>query len=133
MKHLEEIGLIKKNDKLKRYDIEVLAPNVAMLVPYNTLKILVDTLNENTISAYVYWLSRYIANNEKPFEFSLASVKSHIGICATTRSNNDIITNILFILEKIGLIKYHLDTLECDEFGNVKTIYMIDWMTNELK
>ena len=42
----------------------------------------------------------------------LEQIKKHIGICSSTRSNDDIITNILFVLEKIGLIKYRLTSLK---------------------
>ena len=67
-----------------------------------------------------------------PFQFTLEQIKNHIGICSTTRSNDDIVTNILFVLEKIGLIKYSLTTMkqESDTFQNVKTIYQLDWLTN---
>ena len=48
--------------------------------------------------------------------------------------NNDIITNILYVLDKVGLIKYSLTTLkqDSDTFQNVKTIYQLDWLTNTL-
>ena len=47
-----------------------------------------------------------------PFQFTLEQIKNHIGICSTTRSNDDIITNILFVLNKIGLIKYSLTSVK---------------------
>ena len=45
---------------------------------------------------------------------------------------NDVITNILYVLEKIGLIKYSLSTLtqDNDSFQNIKTIYQLEWLTN---
>jgi hypothetical protein len=103
-------------------------------VPYNTLKLITDTLNENSISAYIYLLNCYYSNNCRPFQFTLDQIKSYIGISTSTRSNNDIITNILYVLEKIGLIKYSLSTMkqEADSFQNVKTIYQLDWLTNTL-
>jgi hypothetical protein len=67
MKNLEKMGLVTKNESKKRYELLILDPDVAALIPYNTLKLLVDTLSENSISSYVYLLSRYIANGEKPF------------------------------------------------------------------
>ena len=134
MNNLEAMGLVIKNEKKKRYELMILEPNVAALIPYNTLKLLVDTLSENSISTYVYLLSRYIANHENPFQFTLAQVKTNIGISTSTKSNDNIVTNILFVLEKIGLIKYSLGTEKHEsEFGNVKTIYQIDWMTNDIE
>jgi hypothetical protein len=62
MKNLEKMGLVTKNESKKRYELLILDPDVAALIPYNTLKLLVDTLSENSISSYVYLLSRYIAN-----------------------------------------------------------------------
>jgi hypothetical protein len=35
-----------------------------------------------------------------------------IGICTSTRSNDNIITNILYVLEKIGLIKCKMNTVK---------------------
>lgn len=76
-----------------------------------------------------------MANHEKPFTFTLNEAKLHIGICATTRSNDDVITNILFVLQKIGLIKYSLTTFQQNnvEYKDVKTIYQIDFLTNYIE
>lgn len=134
MKNLEKLGLVVKNDSKKRYELTTLDTTMAALVPYPTLKLLVDALSENSISTYVYLLNRYIANQENPFQFTLAQIKSAIGVSTNTRSNDDVITNILFVLERIGLIKYSLTAIsQKDEFENIKTIYQVDWMTNEIK
>lgn len=132
-KNLKELGLIKEVDK-EKYEIIALEKDLASLVPYDTLKLLTDTLSDNSISTYVYLFNRYYANNCQPFQFSLEQIKNHIGVCSTTRSNDEIITNILFILQKIGLIKYSLSTVkqENDSFKNVKTIYQLDWLTNQI-
>ena len=49
--------------------------------------------------------------------------------------SNNIITNILYVLEKIGLIKYRMTGMKQDNsaFENVKTVYEIEWLTNEVK
>lgn len=132
-KNLKELGLIREKDK-ETYEIIVLEKDIASLVPYDTLKLITDTLNENSISTYVYLFNCFYANNCNPFQFTLEQIKKQIGICSTTRSNDDIITNILFVLEKIGLIKYSLTTLkqENDSFQNVKTIYQLEWLTNTI-
>ena len=132
-KNLKEMGLIEEVDK-KSYKLIELEIDIAALVPYDTLKLMVDTLNENTISVYIYLLNYYCANGCKPFQFTLDRIKAYIGLSTSTRSNNDIVTNILYVLEKIGLIKYTLTAMkqENDNFQNIKTIYELTWMTNTL-
>ena len=132
-KNLKDLGLIKELDK-NTYEVITLEKDLASLIPYDTLKLVTDTLNENSISTYVYLLKCYYANNCRSFTFTLEQIKKHIGICSSTRSNDDIITNILFVLEKIGLIKYRLTSMkqENDTFQNIKTIYELEWLTNSI-
>lgn len=132
-KNLKELGLIEEVDK-NTYQLIELSADIASLVPYNTLKLITDTLNDNSISTYIYLLNCYYGNDCRPFQFTLDQIKGYIGISTSTRSNNDIVTNILYVLEKIGLIKYSLSTVkqETDSFQNVKTIYQLDWLTNTL-
>lgn len=132
-KNLKELGLIEESSS-EIYSLIELNADLASLIPYNTLKLLTDTLSENSISTYIYLLNCYYSNDCRPFQFSLDLIKKYIGISTSTRSNNDIITNILYVLDKIGLIKYSLSTVsqDSDTFQNVKTIYQIDWMTNKL-
>ena len=133
-KNLKDLGLVKEYDK-DYYEIITLESDIASLIPYSTLKLIVDTLNENSISVYVYLLNCYYANEYKPFQFTLEQIKNQIGICSTTRSNDDVITNILFVLQKIGLIKYSMTAVkqDNDSFQNIKTIYQLDYLTNEIK
>ena len=132
-KNLIELGLVEDFNK-DYYKLIVLESSLATLLPYDTIKLLTDTLNENSISTYVYLLNRYYANGCKPVQFTLESIKAFIGICTTTRSNDEIITNILFVLQKLGLIKYSLTTYqqENDIFENIKTIYQLEWLVNEV-
>ena len=133
-KKLIKLGLVidEPGDK---YYLTPLSADIASLIPNPTLKLITDTLNEYSISVYVYLLMRYIANNEEMFQFKLFDIKKHIGICSTTRSNDEIITNILFVLQKIGLIKYHLTTLQQEnvDYKDVKTIYQLDYLTNYIE
>lgn len=133
-KKLIKLGLVidEPGDK---YYLTPLSADIASLIPNPTLKLITDTLNEYSISVYVYLLMRYIANNEEMFQFKLSDVKKHIGICSTTRSNDEIITNILFVLQKIGLIKYRLTTLQQEnvDYKDVKTIYQLDYLTNYIE
>lgn len=133
-KNLKELGLIREVDD-QHYEIITLDKDLALLVPYSTLKLITDTLSENSISVYVYLFNRYYANECKSYQFTLEQIKRHIGICTTTRSNDEIVTNILFVLQKIGLIKYSLTAMkqENDSFENIKTIYQLDWLVKELE
>lgn len=110
-KNLKELGLIKEADN-DTYELISLEKDIATLVPYNTLKIITDALSENSISTYIYLFNCYYANGCKSFNFTLEQIKNYIGICTSTRSNDEIVTNILYVLEKIGLIKYSLTTVK---------------------
>lgn len=133
-KNLKELGLVNELAN-GDYELRILEKELAFLVPYDTLKLITDALSENSVSTYVYLLNRYWANEGKPFQFTLEQIKSHIGICTTTRSNDNVITNILFVLEKIGLIKYSLTTIqqETDSFQNIKTVYQLNEVNRDIK
>ena len=81
----------------------------------------------------VYLFNLFYANECKSVQFTLEQVKKNIGICTTTRSNDDIVTNILFVLQKLGLREYHLTHLKQDQdtFQNIKTIYELDMVKNK--
>ena len=132
-KNLQQLGLVIEDKD--NYKLVELSADIASLIPYNTLKLITDTLSEHAISTYIYFLNCYYANGSRPFQFTLDQVKSYIGISTSTRSNNDTITNILYVLERIGLIKYSLTTSkqEADTFQNIKTIYQLEWLTNTLE
>ena len=133
-KNLKELELVEEIDK-NTYKLVTLDKELATLVQYDLLKLMTDTLNENTITTYVYLLNRYYSNGCQSFQFSLDAVKEMVGLSVSARNNNDIVTNILFVLQKIGLIKYSLTTVtqDNDNFNNIKTIYQLDWMTNDIK
>lgn len=101
---LKELGLILENGEF--YELVILPQNVAMLIPYKTLRIMVNALNDRAISAYTYLYSRYYANGEKEFEFSYIQIKSALGVSTTSKGNNYIVQDILLVLEKLGLIEY---------------------------
>ena len=132
-KNLQQLGLVIEDKE--NYKLVELSADIASLIPYNTLKLITDTLSEHAISTYIYLLNCYYANGNRPFQFTLDQVKSYIGVSTSTRSNNDTVTNILYVLEKIGLIKYSLTTSkqEADTFQNIKTIYQLEWLTNTLE
>ena len=74
-------------------------------------------------------------NNFKPYEFTLGQLKDWVGITTKTRSNDFIITSILNILHTCGLIDYQIIEKVDDttNFKNIKTIYQIINVNNELK
>jgi len=45
-----------------------------------------------------------------------------LGLCATTRSNDEIITNILFVLKKIGLIDVELKIIDNKTMYELKEV-----------
>lgn len=131
-KNLYDLDLIVEFDD-EYYQIVELTRDKATLVPYHTLKTMVDTLNDNCVSIYVCLLNWYYMNGCKPFKFTLDQLKTFVGLSTGTRNNNDIITNILFVLQKLGLIKYSMGAVSQEEFNHIKTIYQIDEIFNEIK
>lgn len=133
-KNLIDLNLIKECEEDKDYyELVILENKAASLIKYDVLKVITDTLNEKTVSTYVYLFNLFYANECKSVQFTLEQVKKNIGICTTTRSNDDIVTNILFVLQKLGLIEYHLTHLKQDQdtFQNIKTIYELDMVKNK--
>lgn len=106
MKHLLEAGLLIEHEK--DYELVVLDKKGAFLIQVDTLRKMVNTFNERTITIYVYLANRYFANNSQGFSFSIAHLKEISGLSITTQSNNVIVTDILEILQKLGLIEYTL-------------------------
>lgn len=126
-KKLEELNLIKFDEKQNVYVLTRLTPKEAFLVPQETLRKLVNGLNANSITIYVYLINRYIANNETRYEFSLTGLKDLCGLGIKTANNNYIITDILEILTRLGLIKYEVITER--EEGQFTTKYYLTYAT----
>ena len=129
-KKLEELGLISYNEEQKIYILTRLTQKEAFLVPHETLRKLVNGLNENSITIYVYLLNRYIANNESRYQFSLTGLKDLCGLGTKTANNNYIITDILDILARLGLIEYEIITER--EEGQFTTKYYLTYATSTL-
>ena len=71
-------------------------------------------------------LNRYIANGYDGYDFTLGQVKDFIGFTTSTTSNNCCIVDTFEILERLGLMKYHLT---CE---NGRYHYVVEWMKNKL-
>lgn len=101
---LKDLGLIEETpDGIKLIEIPA---NKAFLIPFGTMRKLTSAFNENAISVYVYLFNRYIANKEKPFDFSINQLKAFCGLGINTHSNNYIIEDILDVLKAAGLIQF---------------------------
>ena len=106
---LIELGLVIQKEN-GDYVLTRLASEQAFLIPSATLTVLVSALNENSISIYAHLLNRYYATGEERFCFSITGLKELCGLGIKTTSNNYIITNILDVLQKLGLITFSVST-----------------------
>ena len=123
--------LLRLSEDGKRYELISLETKLAMLVPQTTLEVLVSALSENTISIYVYLFNRYYANAGHEFQFSYVELKRAIGVQTNSNGNNYIISSILFILKKIGLLDYE-SRVVINKEGRVANQHKIKWMTNKI-
>ena len=104
--HLLQQGLVYEEDDY--YYLTVLEQDQANLIEYMTLTKLMNVLQKNSISIYIYLFNRYFANGCQPFVATLKQIKDFIGIATTTTSNNMIVDDTLDILKRLGLLDYHL-------------------------
>lgn len=118
------VALIRKEKD--RYVLLPIQNKLAMLVPYGTLQVLTSTVTQNVISIYVYLLNRYFGSLEQPFRYTLTELKSVIGLSINTRSNNYVVSSILLVLERLGLLKKQKRIVQD------QTVSFITWMTNEI-
>ena len=105
-KHLEQQGLVYEQDEY--YYLKVLDATEANLIEYNTLMKLMNVLQKNSISIYIYLFNRYYAAGCNSFIATIKNIKDYIGIATSTTSNNIVIDDTLDILKRLGLIDYHL-------------------------
>ena len=126
-KHLEDKGLIELNEENDYYYLTVLDSTEANLIEYNTLSKLMNVLQKNSISVYIYLFNRYYANGKSSFIATIKQIKDFIGIATTTTSNNIIIDDTLDILKRLGLLEYGLINGEDN-----KTYLEFKWIKNKL-
>ena len=122
---LEELGLIKLGED-GYYYLTVLDRTEANLIEYKTLDKLMNVLQKNSISIYVYLFNRYYANDMKPFVVTIKQIKDFIGIASTTTSNNAIIDDTIEILQRLGLLEMSVI------HKNEKTMFQFNWVKNKL-
>ena len=122
---IDEKLVIDENDDY--YYLAVLDPQDGNLIEYNTLSKLMNVLQKNSISIYIYLFNRFYANGCEPFVATFRQIKDYIGIATTTTSNNAVIDDTIDILKRIGLLDYRLKVLEDN-----KTCLEFLWVKNEL-
>lgn len=130
-KQLQELGLVLERAN-GDFELVILQPDVAELIPFKTLRIMANVFNDNAISAFIYLFNRYIANNYSPYIFTYEQLKSVIGISAQTRSNDYIIQDILLIMQKVGLIDLELKNIQDENTGEFKSIFYVKKVCNEV-
>lgn len=123
--HLLDQGLITEKDNY--YYLTVLDASEANLIEYNTLAKLMNVLQKNSISIYIYLFNRYCANGYSPFIATLKQIKDFIGIATSTTSNNIIVDDTIDILKRLGLLDVKLISGEDN-----KTYLEFQWIRNEL-
>lgn len=103
--HLIEKGLITDNGD-DYYYLELLPNDEANLIEYNTLSIMMNTMQRHCINIYIYLFNRYYANGCEPFVATIKQIKTYLGVATTTTSNNKFVSDSIQILQLLGLLKY---------------------------
>ena len=126
-KHLEDKGFIKLNEEDEYYYLTVLDSHEANLIEYITLSKLMNVLQKNSLSIYIYLFNRYVANGYQPYIATIKQIKDFIGIATTTTSNNIIIDDTIDILKRLGLLDFKMTYGEDN-----KTYLQFQWVKNKL-
>ena len=124
--HLMNQGLISEGED-DYYYLTVLDASEANLIECITLSKLMNVLQKNSISIYIYLFNRYCANGYQPFIATIKQIKDFIGIATSTTSNNIVIDDTIDILKRLGLLEVKLITGEDN-----KTYLEFQWVKNEL-
>ena len=124
--HLMNQDLITEGDD-DYYYLTVLDSSEANLIECITLSKLMNVLQKNSISIYIYLFNRYCANGYQPFIATLKQIKDFIGIATSTTSNNIIVDDTIEILKRLGLLDVKMITGEDN-----KTYLEFQWVKNEL-
>lgn len=125
-KYLEDKGLIQLQDD-GYYYLTILDATEANLIEYNTLSKLINVLQKNSLSIYVYLFNRYYANGFQPFIATIKQIKEFIGIATTTTSNNIIVDDTIDILKRLGLLDYRI------KVEDNKSYLEFQWVKNALE
>lgn len=135
LNNLIDMGLLKYDEIKKRYEFITIQKDLAALLPKPTVRILCNTLRERSLSILAYLLKSYFQHGQKPFNINIDILKAQVGLSSANRgTNNEVITDTLILLKKLGFIDYKV-VKEMDKIsGGFKTVYIllsvdnyIDW------
>lgn len=135
LNNLIDMGLLKYDEVKKRYEFITIQKDLAALLPKPTVRILCNTLRERSLSILAYLLKSYFQHGQKPFNINIDILKAQVGLSSANRgTNNEVITDTLILLKKLGFIDYKV-VKEMDKVsGGFKTVYIllsvdnyIDW------
>lgn len=135
LNNLIDMGLLKYDEVKKRYEFITIQKDLAALLPKPTVRILCNTLRERSLSILAYLLKSYFQHGQKPFNINIDVLKAQVGLSSANRgTNNEVITDTLILLKKLGFIDYKV-VKEMDKIsGGFKTVYIllsvdnyIDW------
>ena len=135
LNNLIDMGLLKYDEVKKRYEFITIQKDLAALLPKPTVRILCNTLRERSLSIFAYLLKSYFQHGQKPFNINIDILKAQVGLSSANRgTNNEVITDTLILLKKLGFIDYKV-VKEMDKVsGGFKTVYIllsvdnyIDW------
>ena len=135
LNNLIDMGLLKYDEVKKRYEFITIQKDLAALLPKPTVRILCNTLRERCLSILAYLLKSYFQHGQKPFNINIDILKAQVGLSSANRgTNNEVITDTLILLKKLGFIDYKV-VKEMDKVsGGFKTVYIllsvdnyIDW------
>lgn len=128
---LIELNLIIPDEENNIYILPKLSTEAAFLIPQDTLRKMVNALSENTINTYIYLANCFIANEERPTNFSIIAIKEFCGLSIKSSGNNYIIIDILEILSLLNLISYR--SYNQIEDNQIKTYYQLTSVSNSVK
>lgn len=125
-------GLIVENSEKGIYELVTLDATLAALLPDETVRIICNTLKERCLSILTYLLKTYIQHNEQPCQINLDIIKNYIGLCASNKGyNNQIVLDCFGVLQQLGLIQYHSEKIKDEKTGGLKSIYVLDKVSNK--
>lgn len=129
---LKDVGLVKYNEDLRRYELALLKNDEGELIPQKTLHRVVNILSHNTVNTYIYLIKEFKRHEGQGFSFTVDELKEFCGMSRATRSNNWKITDILWTLELLDLIKYEVQTSKGTD-GKIKSHYYLTYASKFLK
>lgn len=108
------------------YYLTVLPADSAHLIEYQTLYKLMNVLQKNSLSIYIYLFNRYYAVGCQPVVVTMAQIKNYIGAATSTTSNNGFIDDTIDILKRLGLLDMQI------EIKDNKRYMKFNWVANKL-